>query len=492
MKYPISNRSLHILISGFILLLIVGSAVDSQGQEDQKADQKKEFDQFKSGIQKKFDNFKSENDSIFLSFLARSWKTYSLHKEKATKKPKPVKQPSIHLLPDSGEATPSKRRINYQSGNEIDILQVPKSNLSDDENTTGSSVDFYGQEILLPDLSDHLSLESISQNDIIAFYQQYLQEEALIVSSHEIIQSGQALQLNGWGLIQLLMIVSENYFAKINERVLFSWITLMRNGHEVKIGHDGIQIYLLAHFDRKIFNNSYVHINGTRYYIVPFPGQDFPDAGIQSFETNYPGETSILSLQFKTLPILTGSPYTRSLEYCQKTIHIPLALSLVRFLYSYPSCELSIYFNAPGSGPSLSAFDPFLLPLLNEKTEKEQVDLLLDFIQQSIPYQTDEEQFASEKYLFADETLYFPYADCEDRAILFVKLIERYTGLKAIGLDYPDHVSTGISFSKQIQGDYLIFEGIKYYICDPTYIGAKSGMAMEGMKSMNPTIIVIN
>jgi len=491
MKHLISNRSLHTLLSGFILILIVGYAVNSQGQEDQQTKQKKEFDQFKNSIQKEFAQFKNKNDSIFLSFLAKSWKTFSLHKEKATRKPKPVKQPSIGNQPDSGENTPSKRVINYHSKTESDILHAPKSNLSNDEISAISLIDFYGQEIPLPELSNQLSLASLNQEEIIEFYNQYLKEEALLASSEEIILSAEALNLNGWGLIQLLMVASENYFAKINDRVLFSWITLLRDGYDVKIGHDRNQIYLLAHFDRNIFNNSYVNIQGFRYYIVPFPGQNFPEEGIQSFENNYPGETGILSLQLDTLPILTEWPYSRSLEYKQDTIKIPLALSLIQFLYTYPSCELRVYFNAPVSESSLSALDPLFRPLLKGKTEKEQVDILLDFVQQSIPYKTDEDQFERENYLFADETLYFPYADCEDRAILFVKLIERYTGLKVIGLDYPDHVTTGISFSKQFQGDFLIFEGIKYYICDPTYLGAKSGMAMKEFENMKPTVIKI-
>lgn len=120
------------------------------------------------------------------------------------------------------------------------------------------------------------------------------------------------------------------------------------------------------------------------------------------------------------------------------------------------------------------------------------MEILLDLVQRGIPYKHDLQQFREENYLFADETLFYPFADCEDRAVLFARLVKHYTGLDVVGLDYPDHVSAAVKLNEDNPGDYILVNDQRYYICDPTYIGAKPGMAMECMKNERPVVIPVN
>ena len=41
-------------------------------------------------------------------------------------------------------------------------------------------------------------------------------------------------------------------------------------------------------------------------------------------------------------------------------------------------------------------------------------------------------------------------------------------------------------------GDFVLLYEKKYYICDPTYIGAKTGMIMIEYKNMTPKVINFN
>ncbi|MFH1025876.1 MAG: hypothetical protein V1764_04280 [Nitrospirota bacterium] len=490
---------LKIPFLSILLFLAMLHPIECLSQEDQKTKEQQEFDKFHNEIKKDFRQFSERNDSLFLSFLEGAWKEFTLHEEQAKKRPKPVVQPSVKIQPDSIEVAPSKHKLETIDAVESDDRQSPDTRQSDDENNPVKNnpeyitpLNFYGHGIPLPSVPDLLSLATINQADIIEFYQRYLQQKELIANANELMGVGKELRLNDWGVIQLMMMASGVYFPAINDRVLFTWITLQRNGYDVKIGHDRKQVYLLPQFTGKIFSNPYVSINSKRYTIIPIPGQDFPSEGITSFEASYPGESRSLSLLLPELPALTEQPATRTMIYRQDTIRVQIAKSLVQFLHSYPSCELAVYFNAPLSAKAMKSLDEKIRPLLQGRAEQDQANLLLDFVQRAIPYQTDEQQFGGEHYLFADETLYFPYADCEDRAVLFARLIQHYTGLKAIGLDYPDHVSTAIRFSKQLNGDFLIFDGDKYFICDPTYIGAKAGMIMEGLQYERPNMIQID
>ena len=89
-----------------------------------------------------------------------------------------------------------------------------------------------------------------------------------------------------------------------------------------------------------------------------------------------------------------------------------------------------------------------------------------------------------------DENFYYPACDCEDRAILFSNLVkDLLSGLDAVLLDYPNHIASAVRFNEDISGDYILLDGKKYLICDPTYIGAPIGMCMDRFKSVPPEII---
>jgi hypothetical protein len=126
---------------------------------------------------------------------------------------------------------------------------------------------------------------------------------------------------------------------------------------------------------------------------------------------------------------------------------------------------------------------------MNGLEKREIIDLLLDFSQKFTSYATDQDQFGRERYLFAEESLFYPSNDCEDRTILLASLVERYTGLKSIALDFPGHVNLAVNIPGETIGNFINFRGERFLICDPTYINAKSGMLAQQYKSERVKII---
>jgi hypothetical protein len=114
------------------------------------------------------------------------------------------------------------------------------------------------------------------------------------------------------------------------------------------------------------------------------------------------------------------------------------------------------------------------------------------FIQSTIDYATDEEQFGKERYLYAEESLYYPKNDCEDRTIFLSFLVKRYTGLDNIALDFPGHVALAVNLPNAGNGNFIHYKGSRYLICDPTYINAKSGMIPDQYKTMKAKIVTYN
>ena len=92
---------------------------------------------------------------------------------------------------------------------------------------------------------------------------------------------------------------------------------------------------------------------------------------------------------------------------------------------------------------------------------------------------------------FADESLYYPYCDCEDRSILFTRMVRDLVGLPCILIYYPGHLATAVCFEEQVNGDYIMLGNKRFVTCDPTYIGAPIGATMPDMDNQSAKVILL-
>lgn len=107
-------------------------------------------------------------------------------------------------------------------------------------------------------------------------------------------------------------------------------------------------------------------------------------------------------------------------------------------------------------------------------------------------YEYDDKVWGHDRAFFAEESLYYPYCDCEDRSILYSRLVRDLLGLDVILVFYPGHLATAVAFNNPIEGDYIDIHGRKFTICDPTYIGAPIGTTMPDMDNSTAKIILLN
>ena len=123
--------------------------------------------------------------------------------------------------------------------------------------------------------------------------------------------------------------------------------------------------------------------------------------------------------------------------------------------------------------------------------EQDAANRILRFIQKGFPYATDDEQFKREKYFYFEETLYYPLCDCEDRAIFYAYLVHEILGLDVHLIQFPGHECTAVAFNQPVaNGTSYEYKGKTYYICDPTYIGARIGRCMPSYAKESPQIEV--
>ena len=134
---------------------------------------------------------------------------------------------------------------------------------------------------------------------------------------------------------------------------------------------------------------------------------------------------------------------------------------------------------------------PQLRELIAGKSQWEAGNLLLNWVQTAFVYEYDDKVWGEDRAFFPDETLYYPYCDCEDRSILFSRLVRDLMGLEVILLYYPGHLATAVCFTEDVAGDYLLVNGKRYVVCDPTFINANVGRTMTDMDNATAHVILL-
>ena len=134
---------------------------------------------------------------------------------------------------------------------------------------------------------------------------------------------------------------------------------------------------------------------------------------------------------------------------------------------------------------------PALRKTVENMSEKDAVGIILNWVQTAFEYGYDDKIWGGDRPFFPQETLYYPYSDCEDRAILFSRLVRDILGLKVALLYYPGHLAAAVAFNTDVKGDWLTYNNRRYTVCDPTFINAPVGATMPTMDNTKAKVIVL-
>lgn len=77
-----------------------------------------------------------------------------------------------------------------------------------------------------------------------------------------------------------------------------------------------------------------------------------------------------------------------------------------------------MYANTPMSEDVKRQIYPDLKAAINGCDQLTAVNKLLNFVQTGFEYEYDDKVWGDDRAFFAEESLYYPYCDCEDRSIL--------------------------------------------------------------------------
>lgn len=544
--FHITTMSFFKFVITITLLIIIGCEANAQ----------QTFEDWKKQQMEEYQSFKEERDKEFMKYLEAAWKEVGSEKgakqyEKAkpvslpvadpnseseteTKKPNKTDEPDIDVKVTIPETVP-------------DIPEVPDKSDNDntDQEKEDEEIDDKTSKRPVPDLS---SLDPIDQNNgegdgdgdggnntknlqtaqttffrvPVGFrfdpnmdYQLHLNSSnknnkkgiseywKVMGSSHyepileRVLTARNRLQLNDWGFTRLLyQMAGEIYGNSHNIRVLFTWFMLSKADYTAKVGYNDTTIFLLTPSKHRLYNTDYFRLDGDKYYVFEFDETERKPQNVYTYKGTYPEANRKLNYRIDKSPLLHNDslPKTFSFSYRNQehTFDVNLNSTLISYYKTYPQADLDIYFSADVTPEINDGLVGGLKPLVAGKSEYEAVNMILRFVQTAFEYQVDHEQFGREKYLFPEETLFYPASDCEDRSILFAYLVRQLTGLDVVGLRYPSHLATAVHFTQPPDGDHLKVDGHTYTVADPTYKFAEVGMTMPHLKDQKPTVLKLD
>ena len=240
----------------------------------------------------------------------------------------------------------------------------------------------------------------------------------------------------------------------------------------------------------KIYRYKYFVMDNVKYYIID---RSMQNKSMYVYDRAFPNE-QLLSLAMRQPKIQLNKTEQRTLvakNYPNVSVTIEFNKNLLDFYNDYPiSGQWNYYSKASISDVAKQELYPVLQHAIEGKNDLEAVNILLDFVQTGLEYKTDQEQFGYERPLYPDESMFYPFCDCEDRSILFSCLVRELVGLDVVLLNYPSHLTTAVHFNEDVKGDYLMVDDEVYVICEPTFLkGAPVGRSGPQFRNQKPTVI---
>lgn len=305
--------------------------------------------------------------------------------------------------------------------------------------------------------------------------------------------------LGDWAYLQLLKQVGIACMGEGNEATMLMAFVYCQSGYRMRLCCDGQRLFMLFGSEHYIYDQDYFNIDGLYFY--PF---ECEAGAISICNVPYPDEQS-MSLAMYEQQVLDYDPTAVrtivSERFPNQKLTYTVNQHLIDFYNKYPSSTVNddfmtrwaMYANTPLDESVKEQLYPELEAQLKGLTPLQAVNKLLNWIQTGYEYRFDEQVWGKDRVFFAEETLYYPYCDCEDRAILLSRLIRDLVGLKCVLVYYPGHLAMATHFEEPVTGTYYTLGNERYYVCDPTIVGwgAPVGECMDQFKDCTDVSLIL-
>ena len=482
----------------YILLLGLCMMSSIQAQDN---DPRKAFDRFAQRSKQKFDDFRSRANEQYAEAMKRAWERFNA--QPAVPRPKDETVPPV-VLPEEDRDKPIETRP-------VPIKDVvtppapapqpePVSPVEERPQPKDQTVGFVycGTKLeVRMNASSRPRLSSCDNDALAAAWSRLAKDDALNNTLRDCLDLRQELQLCDWAYLNMIHALAQKAFGESNEATLLTAYLYCQSGYQMRLARNSERVVLLFASNHAIYNSGYYRLENTNFY--PFGGEE---PLLEICDAKFPKEQpmSLLIPRAQQLAQQPSTPRTlTSKRYDDISVTTSVNKNMIDFYDSYPTSEVNdnfmtrwaMYGNTPLDDRVKAELYPALRAKIAGGGELEAANKLLNWVQTAFEYEYDEVVWGHDRAFFAEETLYYPYCDCEDRAILYTRLVRDLLGLKTILVYYPGHLACAVGFEGQVAGDYILLDGKRFVVPAPTYIGTSVGMTMPGMDNSQASVILL-
>ena len=496
---------------------LLKSIEDSESDDNGFADM---FNEFREDIHKEFEEFRRKNNEEYAEFVRQIWKQFKA----APVMPKPQDdfiKPVVYEGPE-GEPQqtdmwrflakiervakkifkPNKDEVEKMQGKKrpkpatpkkveetkeqpIQEVKIPKSQTQ----FASMPFTFFGTEMSVRiDESRRLYLGKVTPDNVADLILKQLSTKYYDNTIVDCLALREKYNLCDWAYLLMLKTISDTFCGKdTKESALLTGYIYCQSGYKIRFATDAKKdnLYLLVGSRHFIYGKTPWMLDGDFYY----PVLETTPTSLLICEAAYPQEQK-LSLFIPTTPHFTEEwneeREVASQRYPEVKIHVKVNQNLMNFYETYPSSRIGddfttrwvMYANTPMQEDIKNQIYPELSKALQGKSPVEKVERILNLIQTGLEYGYDDVVWGGDRAFFSEETLNYPLCDCEDRSILFTRLVRDLVGLKCALIYYPGHLAAAVHFDEEVGGVRYMLDNVPYVVCDATYIGASVGMQM--------------
>lgn len=461
------------------------------------------LDEFRHSVRGEFDDFRKQAMKEYICFVRNPWKEFRDIPAVPVPKEQPV--PPV-IMPEEDKAKPVLDnpiviediiepvvvQPQPQPIEPIKALPIPSDRYF--------SFTFFGTKARVRfDDNDRIKLSGVSNNDI-ADALESLSDKKYDNIIADCLTLRDSLKLSDWAYIQMLKSLTDSIEGTgTNEAALMLAYLYMQSGYKTRLGSDGKKLFMLYGTKHIVFDHASYSVNGERYYgIEMLPSRMF------ICEATFPKERD-LSLLVTTEQRFSDdrSAPRRIKSKLHKDIDVTATVNknLLKFYETYPTSMIgddmmtrwAMYANTPTEQHTRSELYPQLKERLRGLSQAEAVGRILNWIQTGFEYEYDDKIWGGDRAFFSEETLFYPFCDCEDRSILFTRLVRDILDLRCILVYYPGHLASAVELTQDnVNGDYIQHNGHRYIIADGTYINAPLGRTMPKMENATAKVILLD
>lgn len=486
----------------FIMTMCMAVGMFTCHAQNIKKDQR-EFDKFRLEVYRDFESFRTEIMRDYIEFVKNPWKEF----ESVPPVPKPKVDPVPPVVWSGEDKDTTRIKDNPIFINDVinpnPVIPQPQpiEKIPEKDNFEESylNMSFYGTPLKIRYFKNKdYQIGKISEKNV-ANALTILATDKYDNSIIDCINIRKEYRLCDWAYLQFIQQISDQACGKSsNEATLLAAYLLMQSGYKIRIASSGDRLYLLYASNHCIYERSPYMIDGDFYYgLAELPSK------LYISKASFPKEQCI-SLQISEQPVfsveLNAKRVVVSRSFPAFKVEVQTNRNLLSFYESYPCSyyndnymtQWSQYANTPMDPQIVKNVYPGFKKLLAGLSEKEQVNTLLNWVQTGFDYEYDDKVWGRDRVFFSEESLFYPYCDCEDRSILFTRIVRDLVGLECVLLYYPGHLATAVNFTTKVSGDYIELGGKRFVVCDPTFIGAPVGLTMPEMNNSKAGVIRLN